>query len=103
MVESWLDLVSAILIFFAAIIPAYLSLKLNGNIQKMTVALTAFLFSHGIYHVVRMQGLESMADGFFEPASIVVLIAFGITYIGITSLSSSSSATSRKKGTSTGI
>ena len=82
-IESELDLVSAALIFFAAIIPAYLSLKLRGDIGKVTIALTAFIVLHGIYHVVRMQGLESMADGVFEPASVIMLIAFGATYLGV--------------------
>jgi len=82
-IESWLDLVSAIMIFFAAIIPAYLSLKLKGDISKLTFALTAFIVVHGVYHVVRMQGIESLADSVFEPVSIIVLIAFGVTYIDV--------------------
>jgi ABC-type transport system involved in cytochrome c biogenesis permease subunit len=82
-IESWLDLVSAVMIFFAAIIPAYLSLKLKGNIRKVTITLTAFIVMHGIYHVVRMQGIESIADSVFEPASIIVLIAFGLTYLAV--------------------
>jgi hypothetical protein len=82
-IESWLDLISAIMIFFAAIIPAYLSLRLRGNIRKVTITLTAFVVVHGIYHVVRMQGAQSIADSVFEPASVVVLIAFGITYLSI--------------------
>ena len=82
-IESWLDLISAAMMFFAAIIPAYLSLKLKGDISKLTIALTAFIVVHGIYHVVRMQGIESLADSVFEPASIIVLIAFGVTYLGV--------------------
>ena len=82
-IESGLDLVSAVMIFFAAIIPAYLSLRLRGDITKVTVTLTAFVVVHGIYHVVRMQGLESMADSVFEPASVIVLIVFGATYLGV--------------------
>jgi hypothetical protein len=82
-IESGLDLVSAVMIFFAAIIPAYLSLKLKGDISKVTIMLTAFIVVHGIYHVVRMQGIESIADSVFEPASIIVLIAFGVTYLGV--------------------
>jgi hypothetical protein len=82
-IESGLDLVSAVMIFFAAIIPAYLSLKLRGDISKVTVTLTAFIVLHGIYHVVRMQGIESMADNVFEPASVIVLIAFGVTYLSV--------------------
>jgi hypothetical protein len=82
-IESWLDLVSAVMIFFAAIIPAYLSLRLRGDIIKVTVTLTAFVVVHGIYHIVRMQGLESMADNVFEPVSAIVLIVFGATYLGV--------------------
>jgi len=82
-IESWLDLISAVMIFFAAIIPAYLSLKLKGNIRKVTITLAAFIVMHGIYHVVRMQGIESIADSVFEPASIIVLIAFGLTYLAV--------------------
>jgi hypothetical protein len=82
-IESWLDLVSAVMMFFAAIIPVYLSLKVKGDISKVTIMLTAFIIVHGIYHVVRMQGIESIADSVFEPASIIVLIAFGVTYLGV--------------------
>jgi hypothetical protein len=82
-IESWLDLVSAVMMFFAAIIPAYLSLKLKGDISKVTITLTAFIVAHGIYHIVRMQGIESIAESVFEPASIIVLIAFGVTYLGV--------------------
>jgi DMSO/TMAO reductase YedYZ heme-binding membrane subunit len=82
-IESWLDLVSAVLVFFAAIIPAYLSLKLKGNIRKVTITLTAFIVVHGIYHIVRMQGIESIADSVLEPASVIILIAFGLTYLGV--------------------
>lgn len=69
------------MMFFAALIPAYLSLKLRGDICKVTIMLTAFIVVHGIYHIVRMQGIESIADSVLEPASIIVLIAFGITYL----------------------
>lgn len=82
-IESWLDLISAAMMFFAAIIPGYLSLKLRGDISKVTITLTAFIVVHGIYHVVQMQGIESIADSVFEPASVIVLIAFGVTYLGV--------------------
>src|SRR5262245_16845509 len=79
--ESQLDLVGAVLIFLGGIIPAYLSFKLRGGIAKITVALTAFIIVHGVYHILRMQAMESIADGIFEPASVLVLIAFGATYL----------------------
>lgn len=81
-IESTLDLVSAIMIFFAGAIPAYLSLKLKGDMAVMTAALSVFIAIHGTYHVVRMQGQE-LADGVFEPASVVALIAFGATYVSV--------------------
>jgi len=82
-IESWLDLVSAVMMFFAAIIPVYLSLKLKGDIGKVTIALTAFIVVHGVYHLARMQGMESIAESVFEPVSVIVLIAFGVTYLGV--------------------
>jgi len=83
-IENDLDLLSALMVFFAAIVPIYLSFKLKGDLSKLTIALAAFIVLHGIYHLVRMQGIESMAESVFEPASIIVLIAFGATYIGVT-------------------
>ena len=82
-IESGLDLISAIMMFFAAIIPGYLSLKLRGDISKVTIMLTAFIVAHGVYHLVRVQGIESIAESVFEPASVIVLIAFGATYLGV--------------------
>jgi lysylphosphatidylglycerol synthetase-like protein (DUF2156 family) len=82
-IVSWLDLVSMVIIFFAAIVPAYLSVKLNGHIRKLTLALTAFIVVHGVYHIVRMQGIESLADRALEPLSIIVLIVFGVAYLDV--------------------
>lgn len=81
--ESALDLIGAIAIFFAGVIPAYLSFKLRGDMAMLTIALTVFIIMHGIYHLVRLQGMESIADGLFEPASVLALIAFGVTYFGV--------------------
>ena len=78
-----LHLISALLIFSAFIIPAYLSWKLKGNMRKLTIALAAFIILHGIYHIVRMEGMTSLADSVFEPASVLVLIIFGITYMNV--------------------
>jgi hypothetical protein len=82
-IESQLDLVGAVLILVGGIIPAYLSIKLKGDIARVTIALTAFILAHGIYHVVRMQGMEEVADGILEPASVLLLIAFGVIYLGM--------------------
>ncbi|TLY08859.1 MAG: hypothetical protein E6K88_06125 [Thaumarchaeota archaeon] len=74
-IESGLDFIGGILILFAGIIPAYLSAKLRGDLRKMTIALTAFIVLHGTYHIVRMQGMEFLADRILEPTSVMTLIA----------------------------
>ncbi len=38
---------------------------------------------HGVYHIVRMQGIESLADRALEPLSIIVLIVFGVAYLDV--------------------
>ena len=81
-VETVLDLVGAAAIFLAAVIPAYLSIRIRGNMGKVTLALTAFIVVHGIYHIARLQGLESMADSLFEPLSVALLVVFGCVYLG---------------------
>ena len=81
--ESQLDIISSILIFFAAIVPTYMGLKLQGMMRNLSVALAAFIVMHGVYHVLRIQGMESMADGVFEPASVAMLIGFGTIYLSV--------------------
>ena len=78
-----LEIVSTFLIFFALAIPAYLSWKLKGNMRKLTIALAAFIVLHGIYHIVRMEGMKSVADSVIEPASVLILIVFGLTYMSV--------------------
>jgi hypothetical protein len=80
-IEAQLDLVGAIAIFFGGLVPGYLSFRLKGDMAKLTIVLTVFIVVHGIYHLVRMQGMESIADGIFEPASVIVLIAFGVSFL----------------------
>ena len=92
--SSSLDFVSAVLIIFASIVPAYYSVKLRGSTRILTIALAAFIGMHGLYHIVRMQGLQPLADGVFEPMSITVLIAFGITYVVVVSTHKNKSARS---------
>lgn len=84
-IASPLDLVSAILIFAAAIVPTYLSVKLHGVTKMLALALAIFAISHGVYHVVGTIGLESLADEVFEPISVVMLIAFGGTLLSVSS------------------
>jgi hypothetical protein len=51
--------------------------------RKLTIALAAFIILHGIYHIVRMEGMKSVADSMIEPVSVLILIVFGLTYMSV--------------------
>ena len=72
---------SAVIMFAAAIVPIYLSLKLKSNLRILTVLLAVFIFIHGIYHLAYYAGEEVLGEGLFRTISIVVLIIFGIAFI----------------------
>ena len=72
---------SAVIMFAAAIVPIYLSLKLKSNLRILTVLLAVFIFIHGIYHLAYYAGEEVLSEGLFRTISIVVLIIFGIAFI----------------------
>jgi hypothetical protein len=76
-----LHLSSAVIMFAAAIVPIYLSLKLKSNLRILTVLLAVFIFVHGIYHLAYYAGEEVLGEGLFRTISIVVLIIFGIAFI----------------------
>lgn len=76
-----LHLGSAVLMFAAAIVPLYLSLRLKSNFRILTVLLAVFIFIHGIYHLAYYAGEEVLGEGLFRTISIVVLIIFGIAFI----------------------
>ena len=79
-----LHLASAVIMFAAAIVPIYLSLKLKSNLRILTVLLTVFIFVHGIYHLAYYAGEEVLGEDLFRTISIVVLIIFGIAFIYMT-------------------
>lgn len=76
-----LHLVSAAIIFGAALVPIYLSVKLKNNLRILTVLLAIFIFVHGVYHLAYYGGLEILAEGLFRSISIAVLIIFGVSYL----------------------
>ena len=75
---------SAVIMFAAAIVPIYLSLKLKSNLRILTVLLAVFIFVHGIYHLAYYAGEEVLGEDLFRTISIVVLIIFGIAFIYMT-------------------
>lgn len=83
MLETQLHFISAVLILLAAIVPIYLTIKLKGDLKKLTAILSIFMLIHAAYQVVGFFGLTLLADGVLEPLSAAVLIFFGINYSGI--------------------
>jgi hypothetical protein len=84
MLETQLHFVSAIAIFLAAVVPIYLTLKLKDNLRRLTLILTIFILTHAIFHVTGFLGFNFLAEGVFEPISVIVLIFFGIAFSGYT-------------------
>jgi hypothetical protein len=84
MLETQLHFVSAIAIFLAAVVPTYLTLKLKDNLRRLTLILTIFILTHAIFHVTGFLGFNFLAEGVFEPISVIVLIFFGIAFSGYT-------------------
>jgi uncharacterized membrane protein HdeD (DUF308 family) len=78
-----LHLASAVIMFAAAIVPIYLSLRLKRNLRILTFLLAVFILFHGIYHLAYYFGEEELGEGLFRTASIVVLIIFGIAFINV--------------------
>lgn len=78
-----LHLASGLIMFAAAIVPVYLSLKLRSNLRILTVLLSLFIFIHGLYHFAYFAGQEILGEGLFRTVSIVVLIIFGVAFIYI--------------------
>jgi hypothetical protein len=79
--EKLLHLVSAAIMFAAAIIPLYLSFRLKSNLRILTVLLSLFIFIHGIYHLAYFAGEEVLGEGLFRTISIFILIIFGGAFI----------------------
>ncbi|MGB8450406.1 MAG: hypothetical protein WCE25_11855 [Nitrososphaeraceae archaeon] len=78
-----LHLASAVIMFAAAIVPIYLSLRLKKNLRILTFLLAVFILFHGIYHLAYYFGEEELGEGVFRTISIVVLIIFGIAFINV--------------------
>jgi len=78
--EPQLHLISSIVILIAAAVPIYLTLKLNGELKRLTALLSIFI--HAIYQIVSLYGFDLLADSVFEPLSAAVLIYFGVIYYG---------------------
>jgi len=68
------------LVFGAAGVPIYLCMKLDGNLKLLTGLLACFVTIHGIYHALDVIGYNVLAEGFFEPLSVALLISFGMMY-----------------------
>jgi hypothetical protein len=78
-----LHLASGLIMFAAAIVPVYLSLKLRSNLRILTVLLSLFIFIHGLYHFAYFAGQEILGEGLFRTVSIIILIIFGVAFIYI--------------------
>ncbi len=84
MIEVQLQFISAIIILASSAVPIYLTIKLKDNLKKLTLILTVFIIIHAVYHVFGFLGYSILAEGVFQPLSVLTLVFFGIVYSGFT-------------------
>jgi hypothetical protein len=69
------------------IIPIYISINIKtGNklrIRLITITLTVFITVHGVYHIFGFFDYSLIAEGFFEPLSVIILVVFAILMVRI--------------------
>lgn len=81
MIQTEFHFFNTIAVFFAAIVPIYLSLKLKDkNLKKLTMLLAAFIAIHGFYHAAGSLNWMFLAKGILDPISTAILLAFGLYY-----------------------
>jgi len=86
MTASGFDLISGILIFVAAVVPIYFSVRLKNNFLRLPMAvLSVFALIHGTYHILEVLHYEVAAETVVEPMSYAILIVFGLVYLRIRS------------------
>ena len=81
-----INIISSIAIFFASVIPIYLSFHLKGNLRKLTILVGIFAIIHATYHATEVFGFEEIAEDVIEPLSVLVLVIFGFWYLRIRSI-----------------
>jgi len=84
MIEVQLQFISAIIILASSAVPIYLTIKFKDNLKKLTLILTVFIIIHAVYHVFGFLGYSILAEGVFQPLSVLTLVFFGIVYSGFT-------------------
>lgn len=79
MTDTGFDLVSAVLILVASVVPIYFSFKLKNLLRIIMITISIFALVHGTYHILEVTGFEFVAENIVEPISYIILIIFGIT------------------------
>lgn len=80
MLETQLHLINGVVILLASAVPIYFTLKLRGNLRKLTAILSVFILTHAVYCWLDFFGIDLLSDGVFEPLSAAVLVFFGMSY-----------------------
>lgn len=83
MLETQLHLINGVVILLAAAVPIYFTVKLRGNLRKLTATLSVFILMHAVYCWLDFFGFDLLSDGVFEPVSAAVLVFFGVFYYRI--------------------
>ena len=81
MIQQEFHFFNTIAVFFAAVVPIYLGLKLKDkNLKKLMLLLSSFILIHGFYHAAGSLDWMFLAKGILDPISTAMLLGFGLYY-----------------------
>ena len=69
-----INIINSVAIFFASVIPIYLSLHLKGNLQKLTILVGVFAIVHAIYHTTEVD--QEIPEGLYLAVAQVLAYVF---------------------------
>lgn len=82
MLHQVLGLVSALSMFVAFLPLLYISITIrHRNLRLLSILLSFFAVTHGIYHVTFLFGLSELGANIVGPFSALVLAVFAVYYL----------------------
>lgn len=81
--NSYLNLLNFIFMLITASAPLYLAIRLGGSnrgLLYLSIGFAVFALVHSLYHLADFLNFSDLADNFFLPLSVILLVLYGIYY-----------------------
>jgi len=82
--ESYLHLLNFFFMLITASVPAYLALRIRGSNSQLfhlSTGLSLFALVHSFYHLADFLEMFDLADNYFLPLSVVLLVIYGVYHM----------------------